>query len=82
MNTHGLGHVTGADGGYIIGAPHYFVPDVTFISRACQPELPRTGYNPVPPDLAVKVISPTDLYSEVATSLKHGTPTVCMGGRL
>lgn len=55
----GLGFVTGADGGYIIGGER-FMPDVAFISIARQPEPCRTTYNPQPPDLAVEVLSPTD----------------------
>lgn len=75
-----LGHVTGEGGGYIVSAPNYFAPDVAFISKARQPKLPRQGYNPILPDLAVEVISPSDLYSEVAkkvaTYLKNGTRLV------
>ncbi len=51
-----IGHVTGADGGYMVGGERY-VPDVAFISYARQPELPASGYNPTPPDLAVEVVS-------------------------
>jgi Uma2 family endonuclease len=69
ISVNDLGHVTGADGGYIIAAPHYFVPDVAFISKARQPALPRSGFNPIPPDLAIEVISPSDLYSEVAKKI-------------
>lgn len=79
-DSYDLGHVTGEGGGYIISAPNYFAPDVAFISKARQPKLPRQGYNPILPDLAVEVISPSDLYSEVAkkvaTYLKNGTRMV------
>lgn len=51
-----IGHVTGADGGYIISGERY-APDVAFISYVRQPELATTGYNPNPPELAVEVIS-------------------------
>jgi Uma2 family endonuclease len=51
-----IGHVTGADGGYMVGGERY-VPDAAFISYARQPELPALGYNPAPPDLAVEVVS-------------------------
>ncbi len=50
------GYVTGADGGYQVAGERY-APDVAYISRARQPELARTGYNPNPPELAVEVIS-------------------------
>lgn len=53
------GHVTGADGGYHIGDDRY-IPDVGYISSARQPKPNRDAYNPLPPDLAVEVISPTD----------------------
>lgn len=50
------GYVTGADGGYIIDG-NIYAPDVAYISQERQPELPRRGYNPNPPELAVEVIS-------------------------
>jgi Uma2 family endonuclease len=53
---------------------------VAFISRARQPQLPREGFNPIPPDLAVEVISPSDSYSDVSRKvqryLRHGTALV------
>lgn len=77
---HDLGYVTGADGGYNISEENSFAPDVGFISKTRQPELPRRGYNPIPPDLAVEVISPSDSYSDVskkvATYLRNGTQMV------
>lgn len=51
-----LGHVTGEAGGYMVAGERY-APDVVFISKARQPDLVRKGYNPLPPDLAVEVIS-------------------------
>ncbi|MCA9890802.1 MAG: Uma2 family endonuclease [Anaerolineae bacterium] len=55
------GQVTGSDGGYMIGGDRY-APDVAFISTERYPEeLPYDiGYLPVPPDLAVEVVSPSD----------------------
>jgi Uma2 family endonuclease len=53
-----IGHLTGADGGYIVASERY-IPDVAFISYTRQPELSYTGgYNPIAPDLAVEVLSP------------------------
>ena len=70
------GHVTGEAGGYIVSGERY-APDVAFISKARQPELPREGYNPNPPDLAVEVVSPTDseklLRIKLANYLAAGT---------
>lgn len=75
--------MTGADGGYYISDEDYFVPDVAYISKERQPELPRKGFNPIPPDLAVEVVSPTDSYSEVARKvavyLRGGTRLVWGG---
>lgn len=74
---HNLGHVTGADGGYVIGDERY-IPDVAFISYARQPQLQsQNGYNPNPPDLAVEVLSPgntdTDMAVKIANYLAVGT---------
>lgn len=60
MKTNNIkGHVTGADGGYNIGEDRY-IPDVSFMSYTRQPKFSREAYNPLAPDLAVEVISPTD----------------------
>lgn len=70
------GRVTGADGGYQIGEEDY-IPDVAFMSAQRQPERPDAAYNPLPPDLVVEVISPTDrdthLRWKVANYLHAGT---------
>jgi len=71
-----IGHLTGEAGGYVVGEDRY-APDVAFISKAKQPELAREGYNPIPPDLAVKIISPTDnqttITHKVVNYLRAGT---------
>jgi Uma2 family endonuclease len=54
-----LGRVTGADGGYWVMNERY-IPDVGYISNARQPEPTYKAYNPLAPDLAVEVLSPTD----------------------
>lgn len=59
--THKTGYVTESDGGYDITEDDTFAPDVAYISKTRQEKLPKTGFNPIPPDLAVEVISPTDL---------------------
>ncbi|HYO89277.1 MAG TPA: Uma2 family endonuclease [Candidatus Limnocylindrales bacterium] len=61
--THG-GRVTGADGGYVVGNDRY-IPDVAFISEFRQPERPNVAWNPIAPDLAVQVLSPTDDPTEI-----------------
>ena len=55
----GLGRVTGADGGYVVSGERY-IPDAAFISKEKQPEPSRDAYNPIPPDLAVEVLSPSN----------------------
>jgi Uma2 family endonuclease len=54
-----LGRITGEQGGYIVAGAR-LAPDVAFVSFETQPELARRGYNPVAPDLAAEVMSPTD----------------------
>jgi Uma2 family endonuclease len=66
---HGLGHLTNADGGYILqDDPHTVVsPDFGFVRSSRLPEgFPRRGFCPIPPDLAVEVISPTDRRADIA----------------
>lgn len=73
---HDIGHLTGADGGYMVGGQRY-IPDVGYISRRRQPKLAERGYNPNPPDLAVEVLSPTDdpgpMRIKIFNYLKAGT---------
>jgi len=60
MESHNIeGDVTGADGGYEIGAERY-IPDVAYISATRQPQPSHEAYNSLAPDLAVEVLSPTD----------------------
>jgi len=50
------GHITGEGGGYIING-HVFAPDVAYLSHDRQSKLDSKGFNQVPPELAVEVIS-------------------------
>jgi Uma2 family endonuclease len=59
VEAHQLGRVTGADGGYKVSGEDY-IPDVAFIANARQPKRPNVAWNPLAPDLAVEVVSPTD----------------------
>jgi len=59
VSQHKLGRVTGADGGYRVGDERY-IPDVAYISKARQPVQPDDAYNPLPPDLVVEVLSPSN----------------------
>lgn len=56
---HSIGYVTGADGGYRVKGERY-IPDVAFISKTRQSKPSHATYNPLAPDLAVEVVSPTD----------------------
>jgi Uma2 family endonuclease len=72
-----LGFVTGEAGGYMVSGERY-APDVAFISKIKQPKLAYTeGYNPLPPDLAIEIISPNDnerkLSLKIANYLAAGT---------
>lgn len=70
------GIVTGADGGYMIGNERY-IPDVAYISPARQTEISDQAYGPVPPDLVVEVLSPSndpdDMRIKVVNYLRAGT---------
>ena len=76
VTQHRLGWVTGADGGYQVNQERY-IPDVGYISRTRQPKPNHDTYNPLPPDLAVEVVSPTDrekvLLVKVSNYLAVGT---------
>jgi Uma2 family endonuclease len=63
-----IGYVTGADGGYIV-AGERLMPDVAFMSKARQPRRSKEAYNPLAPDLAVEVLSPSDDESNVRLKL-------------
>lgn len=77
LSKHDIGHLTGADGGYMVSGERY-IPDVAFISYARQPELSTVeGYVPNAPDLAVEVLSrgntDEELTIKVANYLAAGT---------
>lgn len=58
---HRLGFVSSAEAGYDMSEDDTFAPDIAFVSRQRQTEIPQTGFNPIPPDFAVEVVSPSDL---------------------
>ena len=81
--TNNLETVFGADGGFLLERNPDTVraPDVGFVRLERMEESGLVdGYWPGPPDLAVEVISPNDLYTEVAEKvdewLKAGTRMV------
>jgi Uma2 family endonuclease len=65
-----IGRVTGADGGYQVADERY-TPDVAFISKARQPEPSHDAYNPNAPDLAVKVLSPSDKADDIRIKIAN-----------
>src|SRR4051812_17557120 len=56
LDQHPIGFATGADGGYHVGDDRC-IPDVGYISKSRQPKRSKETYNPLPPELAVEVIS-------------------------
>jgi len=78
-----LGIVTGADGTYILARDPdtVVVPDAAFISWDRLPDgVAPQRYSPVPPDLAVEVLSPNDRSSDITKKMVHyaraGVPLV------
>lgn len=59
-----LGRIYTSDTAFQVGEL-VLVPDVAFVSTARLPE-DRSKGSPIPPDLAVEVVSPTDVHSRVA----------------
>ena len=83
VDAHGLGEVVAAETGFLLARDPDTVraPDVAFVSRDRLEAVGNvTGYWPGAPDLAVEVISPNDLYTEVdekvAAWLAHGARMV------
>ena len=74
VDEHRLGVVFSADTGFKLARDPDTVraPDVAFVSRARIPAagIP-TGYWIGPPDLAVEVLSPTDVRSEIADKIQE-----------
>ena len=82
VRRHRLGRVF-VDPGFLLATNPDTVraPDVAFLSRERPEAATRIrGYIPTAPDLAIEVISPNDLYTEVAEKvaeyLEHGTRMV------
>ena len=65
-----LGRVTGADGGYMVAGERY-MPDVAFISNIKQPERPHVSWNPIAPNLAIEVVSPSDLPKDITDKVAN-----------
>jgi Uma2 family endonuclease len=82
VRAHQLGRAFGAETGFLLATnpDTVLAPDAAFVARERAGAGRRAGYWPGPPDLAVEVISPGDLYTEVeekvATWLAYGTRMV------
>ena len=76
VRSNNLGYVTGADGGYRVSGERY-IPDAAFVSKARQPQPSHESYNPIAPDLAVEVLSPTNdpanMRIKIVNYLRAGT---------
>lgn len=62
-------HVTGADGGYRVFGERY-APDVAVVLKSRQPDLDDSGYNHLPPDIAVEVEHPVTTQSAERLTIK------------
>lgn len=65
-----IGYATSPEGGYRVGNDRY-LPDIGYISKARQPVRSEETYNPLAPDLAVEVVSPSDETSDVLTKVNN-----------
>lgn len=68
----GLGYVTLPDGGFKLATGRVRQPDVAFISKKRQPEVPAEFE--IAPDIAVEIVSPQeDILKKAMEYLKSGT---------
>ena len=78
VHTHQLGHLYTAETTFQLG-DRVVKPDVAFVSTNRLPEDRRQG-SPVPPDLAVEIVSPSDKHYDITEKafayLKAGTRLV------
>ena len=62
---HKLGETHGADTGWVLAVNTVRAADVAFITSERLADLDEDGFIPVPPDLAVEVVSPSDFGPEI-----------------
>ena len=78
VHTHKLGHLYTAETTFQL-EDRFVKPDIAFVSTARLPENRRQG-SPIPPDLAIEIVSPTDKQYDVTEKalayLKAGTRLV------
>jgi Uma2 family endonuclease len=68
VKDHDLGRAYGAEGGFLVSRnpDTVLAPDAAFVSKERLERINKVGsYLPIAPDLAVEIISPNDLYTEV-----------------
>ncbi len=67
LRNHSVGELFGNDTGFILSRNPDTVrgPDLAFVRRERLANLPREGFFPGPPDVAIEVVSPNDLAQEV-----------------
>lgn len=71
VKTHKLGGVYGPDTTFQIGKNER-LPDVSFVAAARIPaDGEPEGIWPIPPDLAVEIISPNDLYEKINSKVRE-----------
>ena len=73
---HKLGRVTNAETGYVLtiredNKAFVRAPDVGFVSLKRAPEPFASDFIPMPPDLAVEIVSPSDLAEEVEEKVRN-----------
>lgn len=66
-----IGHLTGEAGGFQVFGERY-APDVGFTRKENQTEVAKSGYDPVPPDLAIEVDFPSTPQSKDRLRIKVG----------
>ena len=73
MREYKAGFATSNDSGVILARNPDTVrgPDLAYWSRERLPERPRGGYPSVPPDLAIEVLSPSDVFTKVHAKVQE-----------
>lgn len=56
-----IAHLTISEAGYDINDENTFAPDVAVTLKSRLPELPTGAFVPIPPDIAIEVVSESDL---------------------
>jgi Uma2 family endonuclease len=79
VRQHGLGIAPTAEPGFLIqrDPDTVRVPDVAFVCKERLPSTRESGYFPGAPDLAVEVLSPNDLASEVLQKVQNWLDAGC-----